>query len=199
MNKQERIGTLRKLLTKPSEGTDFDYGHDYGIQRAIYLAEDLDEQQAPINKPEKPVVPQFVADWVDNSREYSFDFGEWFDYENQPSKVYDWLNPENKRQAELNTLALVTLIVNGPNAVEIKQEKLYTVEIPNPNGSGYSKIYLAKNKDGKVELFTWSGYTSIEFADNWKQEDNAQLTESEIKKDFDWAWDFAEGVEELNE
>lgn len=32
--------------------------------------------------------------------------------------IKNWLNPENKRQAELNTLALVTLIVNGANAVE---------------------------------------------------------------------------------
>ena len=79
-------------------------------------------------EPQKPVIPKFVAEWVDNSREYSFDFDEWFDYENQPLKVYNWLNPENKRQAELNALALVTLIVNGANAVEIEQEKLYTVE-----------------------------------------------------------------------
>ena len=69
MNKQELIDKLNKQLTTPSEGTDFDYGHDYGIQRAIYLAEDLDEQQAPINKPEKPVVPQFVADWYEEHKE----------------------------------------------------------------------------------------------------------------------------------
>lgn len=45
MNKQEYIGKLRKLLTKPSEGTEFDYGHDYGIQRAIHFAENLDEKK----------------------------------------------------------------------------------------------------------------------------------------------------------
>ena len=74
-------------------------------------------------------------------------------------------------------------------------EKLYTVEIPNPNGSGYSKIYLAKNKDEKVEFFNWSGYSSIEFADDWKKEDNAHLTEAEIKQDFEWAWQWAKEVE----
>ena len=122
MNKQELIDELKKLLAIPSEVQ----GHNYGLRRAIALAKQLDE-------PEKPVVPKFVADWVDNSREHSFDFDEWFDYENQPSKVYDWLNPENKRQAELNTLALVTLIVNGPNAVEIKQEKLYLASFRDTN------------------------------------------------------------------
>ena len=79
---------------------------------------------------------------------------------------------------------------------EIEKEKLYTVEIPNPNASGYGKTYLAKNKDGKVELYSWSSYTSIDFADNWKQEENAQLTESEIKQDFEWAWKFAKEVKE---
>ena len=199
MNKQEVISKLESAIPK-NNIDDYQRGEAAGLNFALLLLAELDEPVRPPEpkplEPEKPVVPQFVADWVDNSREYSFDFGGWFYYENQPSKVYDWLNPENKRQAELNTLALVTLIVNGHNAVDIKQEKLYTVEIPNPNGGGYSKNYLAKNKNGKVELFIWSGYTSIEFADNWKQEENAQLTESEIKKDFDWAWQFAEEVEE---
>ena len=71
---------------------------------------------------------------------------------------------------------------------------LYTVEIPNPNGSGYCKTYLAKNNEGKVELFTWSDYTSIELANGWKQEENAQLTEEEIKEDYAWAFKFAEEV-----
>lgn len=55
MNKQELIIRLIKLLEAPSEieGSDFDNGHNYGIERAIILAEQLNEQQAQINKPEK--------------------------------------------------------------------------------------------------------------------------------------------------
>ena len=195
MNKQELIDKLNKQLTTPSEGTDFDYGHDYGIQRAIYLAEDLDEQQAPINKPEKPVVPQFVADWYeehkDNFEIYLSELCRNFTFnrERLKDKLANWYE-------QLENKPLQTLVNMHQFGYEVQKEKLYTVEIPNPNDSGYSKIYLAKNKDGKVELFTWSGYTSIEFADNWKQEENAQLTESEIKKDFDWAWQFAEEVKE---
>ncbi|PHV58230.1 hypothetical protein CS010_02265, partial [Streptococcus macedonicus] len=134
-----------------------------------------------------PVVPKFVADWVDNSREYSFDFDEWFDYENQPPKVYCWLNPENKRQAELNALALITLIVNGANAVEVEQEKLYTVEIPDPN-SYCDYRYLSRNDNGIC--LDASNDTK------WKQKKKNQFTESEIKQDFDWAWQFAKEVEE---
>ena len=34
----------------------------------------------------------------------------------------------------------------------------------------------------------------VYYADNWKKEENAQLTEAEIKKVFEWAWQFAEEV-----
>lgn len=150
MNKQEVIEKI-EACKSPFISED-DTILNYGLDKALSIIKQLDE-------PEKPVVPKFVVDWVDNSREYSFDFYEWFDYENQPTKVYDWLNPENKRQAELNALALITLIVNGANAVEVEKEKLYTVEIPNLN-------------DGEL------------------------LTESEIKRDFEWAWQWAKPVEE---
>ena len=71
MNKQELIGKLKNLLEMPSEmeGYDFDYGHDFGIRRAIVLVKQLDEQQAPSNDPEKPIVPQFVADWYEKSKD----------------------------------------------------------------------------------------------------------------------------------
>ena len=60
MNKQELIDELKKLLAIPSEieGSDFDYGYDFGIERAITLAEQLDEQG-------KVVVPKYVADWIE--------------------------------------------------------------------------------------------------------------------------------------
>ena len=140
---------------------------------------------------QKPVVHKFVADWVDDSRECGFDFDEWFDCENQPSKVYDWLNSENKRQAELNALALVTLIVNGANAVEIEKEKLYTVEIPNPALDNLECVIVLKRIRGRVCLVNTYDYMGRELSDEY------QLTESEIKKDFEWAWDagFAKEVE----
>ena len=139
-----------------------------------------------VKEPQKVVVPKFVAEWIEELKKSHSNLAwVWQVYPNEP-KVKNWL--------ESNTEKFMRAWLDG---YEVEKEKLYTVEIPNPNGSGYSKIYLARNKDGKVELFTWSCYTSIEFANDWKQEDNAQLTESEIKQDFEWAWDagFAEEVE----
>ena len=139
-----------------------------------------------VHEPQKPVIPKFVVDWVDDSREYRFDFYEWFNCDKQPKIVQLWLNQENKRQAELNALALVTLIVNGANAVEIEQEKLYTVEIPNPNLNAH--VVLQKTGDGLVLVTV--GNTG------WAEWESSKLTEAEIRKDFEWAWQFAKEVEE---
>lgn len=182
MNKQELIDKLNKQLTTPSEGTDFDYGHDYGIQRAIYFAEDLDEQQAPINKPEKPVVPKFVADWYEEHKDN-------FEYSVQclcvqgckPVRQIDiWFDNDDNKPIE-------TLVKMKLFGYEVEKEQLYTVEIPNPNAGGH--VVLCRISDGIV---------SIAFAkvDRWRGRTDFQLTESEIKKDFEWAWQFAEEVEE---
>lgn len=66
-------------------------------------------------------------------------------------------------------------------------EKLYTVEIPNPNAGGH--VVLCKTSDGIVSIaFTGKA--------RWQGCKNFQLTEAEIKQDFDWAWQFAKEVEE---
>ena len=67
-------------------------------------------------------------------------------------------------------------------------EKLYTVEIPDPN-SFYKQRYLSRNSNG----------VCIDAGNDidWKQRRKNRLTESEIKQDFEWAWDagFAKEVE----
>ena len=193
MNKHELTDKLKRHLTVMSEveGSEYDKGYKYATKQHLAMIAELDE-------PEKPVVPQFVADWYEEHKD-NFEIylsGLCINFtchrERLNDKLANWYE-------QLENKPIQTLVNMHQFGYEVQKEKLYTVEIPNPNESGYSKIYLAKNKDGKVELFTWSGYTSIEFADNWKQEENAQLTESEIKKDFDWAWQFAEEVEECNQ
>ena len=183
MNKQEVISKLKSAIPK-NNVDDYQKGETAGLNFALLLLAELDE-------PGKPVLPQFVADWLEVCKDnLALSLANSMNNvvmttNNQPDKTIRWIAKNSE------TFAKAWIY-----GYEVEKEKLYTVEIPNSNDSGYSKIYLAKNNDGKVELFTWSGYTSIEFADNWKQEENAQLTESEIKKDFEWAWQFAEEVEE---
>ena len=188
MNKQEAI---KKLKEKRLFFED-DY---FGVMTVIEL-DDAQKIISQIEEPQKVTIPKFVAEWIGYCKFKGFTLlgaldpvselgvGLVTSLTEELRKGKDWA----QRNQETFTRAWLY-------GFEIEQEKLYTVEIPNPNGSGYSKSYLARNKDGKVELFIWSCYTSIEFADDWKQEDNAQLTESEIKEDFEWAWQWAKEVE----
>lgn len=149
---------------------------------------EMKEEDIQLAQP-KLKIPQFMLDWVDDSREHGYEFDEWFYYSNQPLEVYKWLNTKNKRQKELNALALVTLIVNGPDAVTVEKEQLYTVEIPNPHAKGHNKIYLCKDGNtGKVYLCKGNF--------NPRKNKNLWLTEQEIRKDFDWAWQWKKEVRE---
>lgn len=155
-----------------------DKTHDLYINQKL-LIPDIDQPKLKI--------PQFMLDWVDNSRELDYEFEEWFYYSNQPLEVYEWLNPENKRQAELNALALVTLIVNGPDAVTVQKEKLYNVDVlgctlfkmTSDNHVRYKLI-------GKNETPPESKFDSYEF--------EANLTEKEIKQADERLWQFAKSA-----
>ena len=48
---------------------------------------------------------------------------------------------------------------------------------------------LGVYNDGKVAIFAVC-------TDSWKYEKRYKLTEAEIKKDFEWAWQFVEEVKE---
>ncbi|HFK0990304.1 TPA: DUF1642 domain-containing protein, partial [Streptococcus pyogenes] len=71
-----------------------------------------------------------------------------------------------------------------PN-ITIEKEKLYTVEIPNPNDKQIA-LRLEKWVKGKVRIV--ATYSSNNFTDDMR------LAEREIRKDFEWAWQFAEEV-----
>ncbi|WP_375708921.1 DUF1642 domain-containing protein [Streptococcus dysgalactiae] len=84
---------------------------------------------------------------------------------------------------ELNRV-LIEAIVNG---YTVEKEKLYTVEIPNPNDKRID-LRLKKWIDGKVRIV--ATHSSNNFTDDMC------LTEREIRKDFGWAWQWAEEVTE---
>lgn len=154
-------------------------------------------------KLEKPIVPQGVADWYEEHKDnLSIEIGDFYiNFDNDCYYPYD---PEVTsgfvRWFDINVdTAIETLVKMKIFGYKIKKVKKYTVEIPNPNGDkysksyddgykGYTKTYLGKNEDGKVELFTWRFELRKE-SDYWKRKEDAQLTEKEIKEDYAWAWD----------
>ena len=135
-----------------------------------------------MNKSEKPVVPQFVADWLEVCKyNLALSLANSMNNvvmrtNNQPDKTILWIAKNSE------TFAKAWLF-----GYEIKKEKLYTVELPNPNAGGH--VVLCKTSDGIVSI-AFSGMA------RWKGGKNFQLTESEIKQDFEWAWRFAKEVEE---
>lgn len=182
MNKQELISRLIKLLEAPSEieGSDFDNGHNYGIERAIILAEQLNEQQAQINKPEKHVVPQFVADMIVKRKKQGDSLVATLVNLGAFGDAQRWIRKGDNG----DTFAKAWLF-----GYEVEKEKLYTVELPNPNEPDSGHIVLHKDEHNKV-------YIDWHYEDDWKLLKSLKLTESEIKQDFDWAWPFAKEVEE---
>lgn len=129
----------------------------------------------------KPTIPQFVADWIED-RKPIYTLKGLFSSSNMPKIVKSWVTMDNDN-CELMALAWIY-----GYEVEKEKEKLYTVELPNPNIIGNEVNVLMMNGFGQIVI-------KKEFGDEWKKENGFRLTEAEIKKDFEWVWQFAEEVE----
>lgn len=171
MNKQEAIERI--------ESNALNIG-DNDLVLGLSVAKHIINQ---INEPQKIAVPQFLADWYEENKddiEYNL-YKLCTDFREQKLRVdlNGWFGNDGNKPIE-------TLVKMKLYGYEVEKEQLYTVEIPNPNGRERPILY--KNRDGKV---------SVIFASNpcWRTVKNAQLTESEIKEYFGWAWPFAEEVE----
>ena len=165
MNKQEAI---RELMSKSRE---IIFGDDENVylsrKRTIELVSQIDE-------PEKVVVPKFVAEWIEEGKRSGWHLQKALSRLDDDEKVGDWAYDENDDlvSEKVDTFARAWL-----DGYEIEKEKLYTVEIPNPNGV---VVCLERLDGGKIALSTLG---------------ESKLTESEIKKDFEWAWQWAKEVE----
>ena len=167
MNKQEAIEKIKKQSTQAYD--------DFAIMRdtAIHIINQIDE-------PQKPVVPKFVADWIEELKKSHSNLAwVWQVYPNE-TKIKNWL--------ESNTEKFMRAWLDG---YEIEQEKLYTVEIPSPNRTTEPIIYLSRDERGKIFLTSWF----LLVGQNWKKHPHSHLTEAEIKEDFEWAWQWAKEVE----
>lgn len=139
---------------------------------AINILNQLDQQ--------KPEVPQFVADWYEENKdklEEELCYQIWLIRESGAETDFEYWLTETENPIQ-------TLINMHQFGYTVEKEKLYTVEIPNPNGCN---LYLIK-LDKEVVI------TSDVIADVFP--DNLKLTEQEIRKDYDWAWQFAKEVTE---
>ena len=136
---------------------------------AIYCIEQIHE-------PQKPVVPNFVAEWIETHKRCMPFLSHLFT-DNLDEELKEWLDFSDNQ----NLIAKAWIY-----GYTVETEKLYTVEIPNPNGD--SNRYGLCKVDGKIIIGS--------FMFGLDRATNAKLTESEIKQDFDFLWKFAVPVEE---
>ena len=133
---------------------------------------------------EKPVIPQFVADWIDahdlhgnnplrEYRDLENDFNEgWTD--EKDAAVYHWVNE--------NPYAFIDALRYG---YEVEKEQKYQVII---RDGEYIRLYLCKHGDN-VMIGTNDNYIE-------KCPEVTYLTEQEIKDYDERYWAFAEEVTE---
>ena len=168
MNKQEAIERIKKLE---------EY---YGFSKGVYLEKrDVINIISKIDEQQKVTVPKFVAEWIEEMKQ---------DKRPLYSVMSSLMNKINNewtvwKGANMNFSEIVALAwIYG---YEIEQEKLYTVEIPNPNSNAHT--ILRKTEKGIVLVAMAN--------DRWKDWEESKLTESEIKQDFDFLWKFAKEVD----
>lgn len=150
-----------------------------------------------LNQP-KLVVPQFAADWYEehkdnfylNLHRLAWELIENLDEDDfVPKKALD---SDFKRWYHKTETAIKTLINMHQFGYTVEKEKLYTVVIPNPHEKQLSFVLMRK-PGGNISI----NVVHSSNLDLLKTDNDLQLTEKEIKKDFDWAWPWKKEVAEL--
>ena len=131
-----------------------------------------------INEPQKVVVPKFVAEWIETHKRCMPFLSHLFT-DNLDEELKEWLDFSDNQ----NLMAKAWL-----DGYTVEKEPLYTVEIPNPNSAGGKLVLFKQQSTGRLILDMLNP--------NINKPKYLQLTESEIKQDFDFLWKFAKHVEE---
>lgn len=175
MNKQEAI-------EKVKEHGEF-YSNMFGGTVKMVPVGPIIDIVYQIHEPQKVVVPKFVAEYIVSCKQSGWHLQKVLSRLDDDEKVGDWAYDENDDLIPEKVDMIARAWLDG---YDIEKERLYTVEIPNPHSSNYTYLHRSGSI---IKLVT----TQFE---NWKVQDYNHFTESEIKQDFEWAWDvgFAEEV-----
>ncbi|MEG3298197.1 DUF1642 domain-containing protein [Streptococcus suis] len=189
MNKQEAIEIIEqsKIKIANRERVIFKAGEIIGgcVQVDYVPLEVVVNTIDQIHEPQKVVVPKFVAEWIEGCKHSGWHLQKVLSNLDDDEKVGDWAYDKNDDLIPEKVDMIARAWLDG---YEIEQEKLYTVELPNPNNIGTEVHILMMNGFKQVVI-------KKELGNDWKKKKGFQLTEEEIKKDFEWAWQFAKEVE----
>ena len=176
---KESVNELKTIFNGRKMG-EYETGRLDGNSHVSMLIDHLDE-------PEKPIIPQFVADWIDEFelygsnplkvyRDLDIDFNEGWANE-EDSLVYHWVNE--------NPYVFVDALRYG---YEVEKEPKYYVL----DKEGATLLKKSSVSEGIAK----SVGTNISSAKSWKDEKKYQLTEQEIKDYDERFWPFAQEVTE---
>lgn len=168
MNKQGLITMLmmEKISAEVNRrGRNYAKGYENGIDLAIKLIE------AGEDEPQRPVVPQFVAEWIEKAGGKLFGLN----YDMVSSEIYDWVYGE---EGNLKKLHLACAI-----GYEVEKEKRYLVKM---KGMQKDCVALKKNKDG--------GYWYLSDTYPYGSTINIHTRKELEEAGFGWVFD-CEGVE----
>lgn len=168
INKQEAIDKIEKLdgLTIKDEFIDFNI-EMIPKGEILEIIEQLDE-------PEKPVVPQFVADWYEENKD-DFEFNIYclcVDFHDRPVKLDNRIRRWFSNTSNKSIQMLVAMHFFG---YEVEKEKLYTVKFVTED---FGKIYI-----GFFKNFKKLGITSLVSNDD---ELRTHFNEEELKRFKFW-------------
>ncbi|MBU9741713.1 DUF1642 domain-containing protein [Enterococcus faecium] len=179
MNKQELIDKLASLVGSIEDFKGISTFHDgkyAGLEHALELIKQLDEQQ-------KPVVPQFVAEWFEENKDDS-EFAIWElcvdSYGSAEQGMLNWIQQSENKPIET--------LIRMKDGYEVEKEPFYYVKLPVVYFNHLDlETYLMKDDRGNITI-----------ADN-NDFDDMKFTESEIKAIDERYWPFAVPVEEVVE
>ena len=178
MNKQEAIEKIKDLYSFVMEDGPFEVD--------LINKNQVIDLVSQIDKPQKVTIPEFVAEWIEWCKRSGWHLQKILSRLDDDEKVGDWTYDENDDLIPEKVDMIARAWLDG---YEVEKEKLYTVEIPNPNIIGNEHTVLMTNIFNQIVMVRVYG-------DNWRTAKGYHLTEAKIKQDFEWAWQWAKEVEE---
>lgn len=175
MNKQQAIKTAEFRVIYPT---------DVRPNLEVLPLEEVKNIISQIHVPQKPVVPKFVAEWIEGCKRSGWHLQKALYRLDDDEKVEDWAYDENDDLVSEKIDIFARAWLDG---YTVEKEKLYTVEIPNPNSAGGKLVLFKQQSSGRLILDMLNP--------NINKPKYLHITEAEIKQDFEWAWQWAKEEE----
>lgn len=141
-----------------------------------------------LDEPQKPVVPQFVAEWFEENKDVLdnaiFGYLVFWEERDISSDLYQWFAKSKNKPIET--------LVRMKNGYEVEKEQLYRVIMPNPQSKNGNVLVLRRTQQGTITVNKVKKITA-------RLGEGMDLTEEEIKSVDERYWPFAVPVEEVAE